>query len=128
MFSQPHYLGGRSLRLEKSRVRSNDLSSTATTGPSIEQQSANFSVSKWSYPMVQAPPLFILSVMGFSPVEGNRRSIFHRFKQYGYVLGVDLQWIAASSKIAYIYYDNAEAVQAAIRENVSSWSEKRTFC
>lgn len=124
VFTQPHYLGGRSLRLEKSRVRSNDLTTAvamaaARSTPSpvpIEVSTP----SKWHFAPYGPPPLifYTLFVGGFSPEEGTRKALFHRFKRYGYVLGVELQWLQGYTKIAYIYYESGEAVQAAIRENV----------
>lgn len=129
VFTQPHYLGGRSLRLEKSRVRSNDLTtavamaaarSTPSPAP-IELPAPN----KWQFAPYGPPPLifYTLVVSGFTPEEGTRKALFHRFKRYGYVLGVELQWLPGSTKIAYIYYESGEAVQAAIRENVHKESE-----
>lgn len=124
VFTQPHYLGGRSLRLEKSRVRSNDLSTAAamaaarnTPSPAPADMPAP---GKWSAaPYGLPPPVFYtLAISGFAPEEGTRRAFFHRFKRYGYILGVELQWLPGPTKIAYIYYENGEAVEAAIRENV----------
>jgi hypothetical protein len=69
-----------------------------------------------------APPLMetILTVSGLA-MSITRKGLFTRFKRYGYILEINLHSsVRDNAKIGFIYYDNAESVQRARSENVST--------
>lgn len=160
VFTQAHYLGGRSLRVERSRVRSNEVISNsnslrATPLPSNINLINEPLPGRWSCPpptllstlygntlmgtgggnnncagaggeMLHPTLLtmipWIVIVDGFAEREGTRKAIFHRFKRYGYILGIEMHWDGEGKKRAHIYFDNINSAHAVVKDHVKEFT------
>lgn len=118
LFSQPHYLGGRSLRIERSRVKSSELLAPQPPTVSPEEWAFFSNYAAPVYPMVLAG--YSLYVSGLANRGLDRSVLFQRFKRFGFVLSVDL-WYGREGDfgaMACIYYSTYDAVERAIESNV----------
>ena len=69
----------------------------------------------------------VLSVSNIRGEDARRNSLFRRFKRYGFIQGIDVQWafMATQEKgtmVAYVYFDNYASASAALKDHVPTLS------
>lgn len=109
--------------MEKSRIR--DINSRKST-PCQDLDGAGEWTSAATAEMITPAGgcrTCILSVSNIRGEEARRNSLFHRFKHYGFIQGIDVQWAPMASqeggtKVAYVYFDNYDSASAALKDHV----------
>ncbi len=120
VFGVPHYLGGRPLRIERSRVKTAPRRDGPRPAEHYPLHGAYYGPPGfYDAPQAAVQPVYALQVSGLDAGAMRRSLVFQRFKRYGYVVGIDLDYgppDAPSSNAgrAFVYYTTFDAVRRAV--------------